>query len=163
MDQALYILNNDFFDKESELDFEDIADRIEDLTKTERIILVYDPFCGETFQRLTNDLKEQELRELMLKYYGALEKCDKHQFEWYQLNEFLDYHIEILNEIMITVDFMTYSISSIGCLPFEISDKKMFLFYHINPYFEVDNKFYLIGENQYLRAIDDLLKDYEKV
>ena len=163
MEQAVYILNNDFFDKEGTVDFDDVANRIEELTKTERIILVYDPFCGSVFQDLANKNLEVELREVMLSYYGALEKLDKHQLTWLQLNEFLDYHISIMNEIMITVDFMAYSISAIGCLPVVIADKKLFLYYHINPYFEIDNKFYLINEKQYLKSVGSLYEKSEKV
>ena len=82
--------------------------------------------------------------------------------EWYQLNEFLDYHMTVLNDIMISIDFMKYSISSLGALPMTIAGQKLFLYYHISPYLEVKDKFYLINEKDYINAVGDLWNSEEK-
>ena len=156
MDQALYILNDDFFDKKGPVNLDEISEKIESLTQSERVIMVYDPFCGSLFQKQATLKQEEKLRNNIIGYYGALEKINKRKLSWYQLNEFLSYHMQILNDIMISVDFMAYSISSIGCLPLTISGTRQFLFYHLNPYYEVPDKLYMIKEEEYMKCVGDL-------
>jgi hypothetical protein len=156
MNQALYILNSDFFDRKETIDYDNVAEKIEGLTKTERIIMIYDPFCMKIFQKLASDKDESKLREIMVQYYGSLEKLDKHKLTWPQLSEFAEFHMDVMNEIMISVDFFNFSVSSIGCLPMKMGKKKLFLYFHINPYFEIPNKFYMIKERDYLKSVGDL-------
>jgi hypothetical protein len=158
VNQALYVLNNDFFDKKTNIDYDTIAEKIESLTATERILLVYDPFCGDLFQKLANKQHEEELNDILIDYYGKLEKCKTHQLEWYQMNEYIDHHLGVINEIMISVDFLKYSISAVGCLPLTVAGKRLFLYYHLNPYFEVPNRLHLVSEKKYLTIANKVLE-----
>ena len=156
MHQAVYILNNDFFDKKADINYSDISLKIDELTKTERIILVYDPFCSNIFEELANSHQEELLEQIVTSYYSELEILNNNKITWYQLNEFCNYHLDILNDLMLCVDFIKYSVSSIGVLPLTINKHKLFIYYHLNPYFEVDNKFYLLKQKDYISAISQI-------
>jgi hypothetical protein len=156
--QSIYILNKDFFEKGAPLNFDDVAERIDKLTDTERLILVYDPICGKVFQDLAKKHEDDILKDILISYYGMLEKRDKHKLSWNQLTEELNHHIGVMNEILISVDFLNVSVSATGVLPFKMSDKKLFLYYHINPYIEVEDKLYLIKEQEYIQAVGNILK-----